>query len=123
LSKRAAKDSQLQKKLIITAINRGVYQSRLFKQVLIHRKTHLSEEDMKKRHIMDLYDVFNDEELAKIAGLEEDGQGSSDEDDENGFESSDSDDEEGGQNAIRDDFLDMPLDFANEARLAVTDSH
>lgn len=107
-------------KLIITQLNKGVYQSRLFRQTVIHRKTHLTEEDQSKPHVMALYDVFTDEELAKIAGLEEEGLNDDEEDD--GFDSSDSDEDEEGKANIRDDFLDMPLDFVEEANTALREA-
>lgn len=70
---------------------------------------------------MALYDVFTDEELAKIAGLDDE-VGNEEEDDDDGFESSDSDEDEEGKALIRDDFLDMPLNFLDEANKAAKEA-
>ena len=70
---------------------------------------------------MALYDVFNDEELAKLAGLEDENLGQENDDDD-GFESTDSEEDEEGKAIIRDDFLDMPLDFLEEVNKAVREA-
>ena len=112
LSKQAARDAALQKKIIITRLNKGAIQSRLFRHKFIQRRNSLVPEDFQHQNIKELYDNFHDEELAKLMEDEEDDKDSNDDDFE---EEEDSDDELG---AIKDDFLDMHLDFLGNIKKA-----
>lgn len=62
LQKRAARDPSLQKKIIIEKINKGAYQSRLFRHLLMYRKNHLSEAELEKKHIKELFCLYKPEE-------------------------------------------------------------
>lgn len=101
LAKQAARDADLQKKIIVLYLNKGALQSRLYRHLFTRRKNTVTPEEMKKKHIAELYDNHLNDEIAKI--MEEDeAEGSSEEEEE------DDDDEQG---TIKDDFLDMPIDF------------
>jgi len=78
--------------------------SRLYRHMYNRRKNVVTKEEMDKPHIAELYNNKLDDELAKI--MEEEEEERSDEEDQEDDE--EEEDEEGG---IKDDFLDMPIDF------------
>lgn len=114
LNKQAARDAALQKKIIITRLNKGAIQSRLFRHLFIQRRNSLVPEDLLHPNIKELYDNFHDEELAKLMEDEEDEKDSDDD-----FEEEEDSDEEAG--TIKDDFLDMHLDIVGNIKKAKID--
>jgi hypothetical protein len=112
LAKQAARDLGLQRKIIVTHLNRGALQSRLYRHIFNRRKNTVTPEEMKHPNIAELYDNKLSDEIQKI--MEED---QADAEENSEVEEEEESDEE---DAIKDDFLDMPLDFVqhiNKARL------
>jgi hypothetical protein len=114
LSKQLARDGDMQRKIIVTYLNKGALQSRLYRHMYTRRKNQVTPEEMKLKHIAELYVNHLDDEIAKI--MQED----ADEEEEEEEEEEDSDDEE--QGVVKDDFLDLNLDFEREIRRAKDES-
>lgn len=94
LNKAAAKDPKLQRRLIISGINKDIYRSILFRHMFISRRHRITPEEISRRPtIQGMLEIIKDEE-------KEEGE---DEEDE---EEDDEDDDE----PIRDEFLDLPFD-------------
>jgi hypothetical protein len=95
LRRQAAKDPKLQRKLVLSGINKDAYRSNLFRMILITRKNRVTEKELTDNpHLTGMLDIYEDEEENEESEGEED---SSDEDD-----------------VIKDDFLDWPLDCKTE---------
>lgn len=92
LKKAAAKDPKLQRKLILSGINKDVYRSGLFRNVLISRRHRITKKEIEERPTIEgMLDILKDEDQP--------------DDEDDGDEDSSSDEE-----MIKDEFIDLPFD-------------
>lgn len=93
LKKKADKDPKLQRKLILSALNKDAYRSGIFRMTLITRKNRITKEEIESNpHIEGMLDIYEGEE---------------DEDEE---ESEEEEEEDSDEDEIKDDFLDRAID-------------
>ena len=112
LTKQAARDAEFQRKIVQTKLNKGTFQSRLFRHMFIQRRNALVPEDFQSKSIRDLFDTLKDDEMSS--------------EDDHDSENSENEDEDSDEDAetIKDEFLDMHFDFLGnikKAKLEVKD--